>query len=219
MTPGPNTDSPDPHRRRSRNERSGRGEPTGVRCFAAVSLPEPVLDDLQAITDWGRRNVRGVRWVSRDQMHVTLVFLGTVPEPAVQNVITSFERHLRGAEGVRLTVGAPGQFPERGRPRVLWWGMEGGAEALEDLAAHSRSAAVEAGTMPDKKPFRAHLTLGRAREGTRGWIEWPPPCDLTPRRMSFEIDRVTLFRSQLQPGGAVYTSIRSFPLRELHDTA
>ncbi len=208
--------SQNPSRRPMRGPRQpGSGE---ARCFVAIPLPVQVLDSLEAVAIWGQKEASqtsSVRWVTRQQMHLTLAFLGNVPQAKIPGIGDKIAKELQGAMPFALCLKEPGQFPERGRPRVLWWGIGGDEKALEhldDLAGRVRGAAEACGVLPDKKPFKAHLTLARVRPESRGWIPWPPLKEIMPSHKEFEVRQIVLFQSQLGPGGAKYTVLRQFEI-------
>jgi 2'-5' RNA ligase len=152
-----------------------------------------------------RPAIAGVRWVRPEGLHLTLRFLGWSSEPALE----SLEPALLAAAGECPTSAARlsglGLFPERGSPRVLWLGVDLDA-CVEKLQQACERAAVAVGFAPEPRGFRSHLTLGRWRE--RAPRPALPELDLGEATL----DRLVLFRSQLQRGGAVYTPLRAFPL-------
>jgi 2'-5' RNA ligase len=121
----------------------------------------------------------------------------------------------RGAEGVPAIPGALGglgAFPNLARPRVLWAGLARGAEEATALARAVDGALADAGFGRPDKPFRAHLTLARVREGARGLStlsEYVPP----PAPEPAILDRVVLMKSDLHPAGSRYTPLLEVRLR------
>ena len=108
-----------------------------------------------------------------------------------------------------LRLDLPGRFPERGRPRILWAGIQP-SPSLDTLAAALESAARESGFAPETREFRPHLTLARAKRG-------PPPTlpdDLAEplRAPAFAVSEVILFESVLDRSGARYTALARFGL-------
>jgi 2'-5' RNA ligase len=115
-----------------------------------------------------------------------------------------------------MIIGGLGAFPNVRRPRVIWVGTE----APPELNALQRAIEAEThklGYPIEERPFSPHLTLGRISQNAR-----PEEVTQVARALSMvnigEIGRVHvgqlhLFRSDLRPSGAVYTSLYSFPLR------
>jgi RNA 2',3'-cyclic 3'-phosphodiesterase len=102
-----------------------------------------------------------------------------------------------------------GAFPNPRRATVIWLGVTRGEDRLTELADLCEEAAQSAGFPPEDRPFHPHLTLSRVRPAEKVVdllaSEPPPPIRTT-------VDRVTLFRSHLGRGGAVYEPIEEFPL-------
>lgn len=105
----------------------------------------------------------GVRWVRREQWHLTLVFLAAVPADAVDALVAGLRRAAAGTPPLRLALAGAGAFPRTERARVVWAGLGGDVAALGTLAEGCRDAAVAAGVAVEARPFHAHLTVARAR--------------------------------------------------------
>jgi 2'-5' RNA ligase len=116
-----------------------------------------------------------------------------------------------GAAPLRLAIGLPGSFPNRGRPRVVWLGLEGEVQRLVRLAGAIEQTLAPLGFEPEGRPFKAHLTLGRVRQPRK---KGPKPDtarlsqDLAgyqgAPRPEFSADRVVLMQSTLTPRGPIY---------------
>jgi 2'-5' RNA ligase len=179
--------------------------PKAIRAFVGLPLP-PSLH--AAVVETLRRlkaSLRDVRFVREDGLHLTVRFLGwTRPER-----LTALEPALREAAGacppLDMTVRGVGTFPERGRPRVLWLGVELPPPA-QALAAACERAAVQAGFEPEPRAFRPHLTLGR-------WTDRAPRPALPDQDIGTARDEThLLYRSQMQAAGSLYTPLATFPL-------
>lgn len=140
--------------------------------------------------------------------HLTLRFLGPTDPSRRARLEAALQRHVR-AQPFVVRLGSPGAFPQPGRARVLWLGLTDGTEALAALAAQVEAAARAAGFPAEARPFAAHLTLSRLQPPQplpAAWRAAPPANVLVP------VERVTLFRSHLRPGGAVYEPLLQLPL-------
>ncbi len=149
------------------------------------------------------------RWVAPENLHLTLRFLGNVEDGVLGQVRVRL-RAVRGSP-YKLALGALGSFGGTSWARVIWLGISAGAPESTDLARRIEAACRDAGMEAEDRPFRAHITLARAR-GRRGaeLPALPEPPALEP----FEVRGFTLYESRLGTGPPVYTPIESFELRE-----
>ena len=151
-----------------------------------------------------------VRWVGAGKHHVTLRFLGEVPRDALGDLGDALSEVPSGA--LRLGLGAVGQFPPRGQPRVLWVGLAGGLERLSRLAADVESACRRWGAPRERRAFRPHVTLARVRgvRGVQDALDAVARVDL--RTAPEPIASMALYESELGPEGATYRVVRELPL-------
>ena len=142
-----------------------------MRLFVAV---EPSPEAVQHLEDFLESRLGAdpdLRWGSPAQWHVTLAFMGSVPEHVVEDVVDGVSTVAARSAPTELGIAGGGCFPDVTRARVVWAGV-GGGEALAPLARGVRAAAAVAGAAPEGGPFRPHVTLGRfgrPTEATR-WV-------------------------------------------------
>lgn len=148
----------------------------------------------------------GFRWAPAANLHLTLRFCGGLEE----EVVTTLRHELRSVAGAAFSIalGGVGTFGGR-RPRVVWLQVAQGGEPLARLAADVEEACRAAGLEPEERPFRAHLTLGRATGAEREPMpRLPEPPALEP----WLVGSFALYESRLGRGPAVYSLIEDFPL-------
>ena len=176
------------------------------RLFVAIELPEAVQAELARLC----AGVPGARWVRRDQMHLTLRFIGEVDDGLFARLRTALAA-VRAAP-FDLALRGVGCFPPRGAARVLWAGLEA-PPALPALYQSVEAAVRSLGLPPDDKPFAAHITLAR--------LKTPPPPDAVARYLErhagfatppFPAAAFALYSSRLSPAGPDYTCKARFPL-------
>ncbi len=167
--------------------------PPKVRLFAGIELPANIRTAIQVATAPLRTRIPGFRWVPPENLHLTLVFLGWVEPGDVDPVQTAIETSVAPASVFTARLGPAGRFPDRGKARVLWVGFESGVEALADLADRARTAVVDRVT--DDRPFRAHVTVARARQPVRLTSDAFDAVPSLDRDVA--VEAVTLFRSHL----------------------
>lgn len=177
----------------------------GLRLFLAAEPPEAVREELAR---WARRAIgrsAAARRIAAESLHLTLCFLGEQPPAAVEEIAALLESMVELFFRVEdLAVGAPAWLPPR-RPRVLAVEVGDPDGTLRVLhASLARELAASLAWQPRHERFRPHITLARMRPGTERARELPPtpPLAFTPAAL-------TLFRSDLEPGGAVYTPLAS----------
>lgn len=185
-----------------------------IRAFIAIHLPEEIARQLGQVLDELKKQLPAapVRWVPPENIHLTIKFLGDVSEVNLDLLTKMLQAEAARHPAFEIKVGGLGAFPTIRRPRVVWVGVEAPAE----LAALQRGVEAETarlGYESEQRAFSPHLTLGRV---TRN----PAPADL--RDLSDVLERyyvgslgvvqvtsVHLLRSDLRPGGAVYTRLFS----------
>ncbi|HML20073.1 MAG TPA: RNA 2',3'-cyclic phosphodiesterase [Aggregatilinea sp.] len=183
------------------------------RVFIAVELPNPPLSLLSRTqADLKRQAPAGsVRWVAPEGIHLTLKFLGDVPVTDLDAVRSAMSEAARGHTPFTLETGSLGCFPNATRPRVIWIGIERSRSALNALRDAVETHVAPLGYPTEDRPFSPHLTLGRVRPEARrdalaklGTLLSDKP---TTEHETWTVDRISLMRSELKPGGAVYTEI------------
>jgi 2'-5' RNA ligase len=184
-----------------------------ARLFVALDLPDPVR---AGIAGWGREALAdpALRPVGCESLHITLAFLGYLPEKEIPRLRKIVEASRGPVPSIEL--GDPVPRPERGRPRLFALPAESpGAIALQAGLAEELVAAQL--YKPEARPFWPHVTVARVRREERGskrpaLVEKRPgplPKDLS---QSFRGIRLTLYLSQIQPQGAQYTPLAQVEL-------
>jgi 2'-5' RNA ligase len=137
-----------------------------MRLFAGVPIVDDARREIVALLGRLRAAEWPVRWVHDEGLHLTLKFYGEVAPERLDVIEEAIRFAARGAAPLPLRLGALGAFPTPARPRVLWIGIEGPAE-LGLLQQRLEQGGEAIGFPPEGAPFRAHVTLGRVREGQR----------------------------------------------------
>lgn len=188
-----------------------------LRLFVACELPDDVRESIGEIIDQLReRSGSAVRWVRPEGVHITLKFLGEVPQRQLPAVKMALHEAVTRHQPFNLEFSNIGMFGGREGLRIMWVGIAGDVLRLEALVRDVNTALAVVGFQPEKRPFRPHLTLGRVRDeiSTRQRAEIEvavgrqdvPPC-------GWRTTHVSLMRSRLLPTGARYDVMGTFPLR------
>lgn len=185
-----------------------------IRSFIAIELSEELKAGLEEIQKKLRRSDADVKWVRPEGIHLTLKFLGSVTPEELERVSRAVEPAVAGVKPFELTLKSLGCFPSTRSPRVIWVGVDGGGEEVCCLQRIVEGQAAAAGFPPEERAFQPHLTVGRVRS-SRGkaalarLVEENQGVNLG----SLRADAVHLFRSDLRPSGAVYTKMKTFPMK------
>ncbi|HUP27055.1 MAG TPA: RNA 2',3'-cyclic phosphodiesterase [Chloroflexia bacterium] len=196
---------------------------TTVRSFVAIELPGEVKS---AISETEHRlgaalgpAARVVRWVQPESVHLTLLFLGDVPVRLLKIIEKELAEASTGVAPFSLRLGGLGVFPNLRRARVLWVGLENEVNNENSLSTLQSNVVQRLGKIgfPQDKPFRAHLTLGRVRgDSTQEHLaelgRAVESVDLRPQAVSFQVHELALMKSELRPGGSIYTRLAAIGL-------
>ncbi|MDR1917238.1 MAG: RNA 2',3'-cyclic phosphodiesterase [Synergistaceae bacterium] len=157
------------------------------------------------------RGFREYKCVSLEQIHITLKFLGNTSLEQAQRLDTNLSR-LGALRPFWVKIYHAGAFPNMSRPKSLWLGIRDGGDSLEKLASLVDKAAQKSGFAPERRRFKAHITVARAR--TEGELSEEMSnvltCAPTP---SWLVESFILMKSVLTPQGPVYTPLGEYPLK------
>lgn len=176
-----------------------------LRLFVGLGLPEDLRDTLAML----ERGIPGARWIESDNYHVTLRFIGEVPEDRAEDIDSALAAVQ--AQPFALSLAALGHFGKLRKARSVWAGVEAN-ETLNRLQSSVESAIVRAGHVAEERRFKPHVTLARIRGETghhlanflseHGDFRAPP----------FDVRDFILYESQLTRHGPVYRALRSYDL-------
>ncbi|HYH34761.1 MAG TPA: RNA 2',3'-cyclic phosphodiesterase [Nocardioides sp.] len=142
--------------------------------FVALVPPEEAAEHLDEFLA-ARRDAAPFRWTLPEHLHVTLAFLASVPDRALDDLVERLGRAAARRAPVPTRLAGGGAFPHAGRARVLWTGLaldDAGRTEVGRMATGARAAANRAGVGVDGQRFRPHVTvarLGRPDEVSR-WV-------------------------------------------------
>lgn len=179
------------------------------RLFVAIDLPDKIKNQLLALQ---RDDIPTARWPQRDALHLTLHFIGNIPE----GVAKAYERVLQEVKvpAFDLKVGGVGQFPIEQRPKVIWAGVDNTPD-LRALYESAGEALEDEGFIREERRFHPHITLMRFRKPIRRgvastWINEHISWHIDPEKIS----EFALYESELTDSGAVYIKRQTYSLME-----
>lgn len=189
-----------------------------LRAFIAIELTATTQAAIEKQIARLRQSLGNdlIRWISPQNIHITLKFLGDIDSAHVDFLKQMLLRDLDSQTGFEVQIGGLGSFPTSKRPRVLWIGIHAPA-SLASIQRMVESGTSRLGYEKEERPFSPHLTIGRVKQNL-------PAADLQKIRLALEslqlgnipatrVDSVHLFRSDLKPTGSVYTKLFTAKLK------
>jgi len=180
-----------------------------IRAFIAAELPEAAVSYIADIQEKLRSYRFKLRWVDPGNIHLTLKFLGDISQNETGRIGDIISDSAKSYRPMQFSIKGLGVFPGVKKARVIWSALKGDTDVLAQLQNTLEEKIAASGFPRDKRPFKGHLTLARAKI--------PIPAEKVIHAMqeisgleseAFQIDTVTLFRSDLRPSGAVYTELK-----------
>ncbi len=175
-----------------------------IRAFIALPLPEAVKDALLEVSGVLRKTV-DARWVKPEAMHLTMKFLGEIDESNLESIGGRLDELALSQLPFNMKLEGLGAFPSEKRARVIWAGIDTDISRLRKLAESIDDLSADYGVAKEGRTFTAHITLARLREPSMINL------DVRMQEITFIIDKMHFYKSDLTPQGARYTLLHSSP--------
>lgn len=178
-----------------------------IRSFIALELSDEVRANLMQLLTALRQMPATVKWVEAENLHLTLKFLGEVPEGQIAAITETLSAIAQATPTFAFAVKGVGGFPDLRRPRVLWVGVEAPKELLT-LHRQIEQGMERLGFAPEGRPYHPHITIGRVK-AMQGLA---PTLDILKEHAdtlfgTVTVRHLTLFRSDLSREGPTYTPL------------
>lgn len=189
----------------------------GVRCFTALPLTEAVAADIERATAVFRDldpAWKGEKWVAPENLHVTLKFMGSIPEEDVEALADALAEEFAGHWRFELPLAGLRAVPKTRRASMIWATFLDPDGSAERLAEAAERAALRFGVAPEERSFKPHVTLVRARRPRHISEDALTAAEqaLSASPVSMSVPAVTFLSSRTTPRGPIYTQLRSFEL-------
>ena len=187
------------------------------RTFIAIEFPR----ELRALVAAHIKRLReafpdvAASWNREDNLHLTLKFLGNVPVTKIEELSRAVAAATSQVEPFPLTVNGCGTFPQRGKPNVLWIGVDDPSSTLLRLHQHLEDNCAGVGLPRDARPFHPHLTIARLRkaQGARELADSHRNLPFNPQ--AFTVSEIVVFKSELLPKGAKHSDLSRHQLQAI----
>ena len=168
-----------------------------------MEFPDVIKDEILLFQNELKKIVIGnVKWVERENFHITLRFLGEIPEGMIENIEKIMDEVVEYFSPFYVSFDIFGAFPSLNYPRVLWIGLKDGLDNLQTLYSVLEKRIVMAGFPKEDKSFSPHITIGRAKDRIRITQEIKMPI-----KDKIYINEIILFESKLTPQGPIYSPL------------
>ncbi len=177
-----------------------------MRTFIAIEIPESIKNKLYNSFNKEKKENKGVKWVEKKNLHITLKFIGEIEEgkiPLISKILDDVQDKFKT---FKVYLSESGAFPDFRFPRVLWVGIHP-EEKIKEIFDFMEKKLEKIGVLREKRNFHPHITIARVKK--KGKINFKKKNF----NEDFEIKRVILFKSELNPDGPIYTPLKEVELK------
>ncbi len=179
-----------------------------MRTFIAIELSEEIKNELAQIQARLRYAGADVKWVEQQNIHLTMKFLGEVKEDRIEEVVSALNEVAKESKPFEAIIKDLGVFPKLEFPRVVWVGLERGAEESKALARRVDERLEKLGFQRESRPFSPHLTIGRVRSPkNKAALKEKIMATSIEKVLSQRVDSIILFKSELTSQGPIYSKL------------
>jgi len=186
-----------------------------LRLFIAVEIEDEgvlrkIIEFRDAVLACSRGS-RGMKGVEDENIHITIRFIGEVPETLLSDIKACVERASR-VPRFKVRVKGIGAFPNLSRPRVIWVAIEEGSEGLKELH-RAIEPCIRSFAKPERGEYIPHITVARVKGGIDRLCLAKVMEEFKNEDFgSFTVTNVRLKRSVLRPSGPIYSDLHKVSL-------
>ena len=205
-----------------------------MRTFIAIELSKEIKDFLSFLQDKLKDSRADVKWVSPENIHLTLKFLGEIDDKKLDKIIQIAEDITKDKKTFYLRLSSIGVFPNINFPRVIWAGVDKGDAETKEIVKVLEEKIAKIGIPPESRAFSSHITIGRVRSslnrkeliksldylqsnfGQENLALHKSLADQSADscgRLELRVTKITVFKSTLTPKGPIYEVLKEASLR------
>lgn len=181
------------------------------RIFVAIDISEDARRVTEKYISELKTEFSNVKvgWEKAEKLHLTLKFLGDLNEIQIGSLFEIVQNISKSNSNLKFRIAKTGAFPASRNARVLWLGVDGDVEKLQEINSILENECEKFGFKKNKK-FKPHLTIGRIRElcGSQTLVEKHLENKIEP--IEFEVSSIVIYESELQPTGSIYRKVKEF---------
>jgi len=188
-----------------------------IRSFIAIELPVELKRAISRLQEQLKAGSRApVRWVSPENIHLTLKFLGDIDAAVIDDIKDALQEAVWGISAIRLGAEGLGVFPNNTRVQVIWVGLSGEIDRLQKLQQSIDKELAKLGFPAEKRGFSPHLTIARLRDRANANERQDMGRLVENTRfqssLDFSVTSIHLMKSQLTREGPIYSRLGSVNL-------
>ena len=180
------------------------------RVFIGIPIGCKIKSILPIVKSAINLNPNCIKWISSENIHLTLSFLGNIRVKDIPPLIESLEKKITSND-FQLTITSTGVFPSSKSPKVLWLGISKGIDELTLLQIQVEKSIREFKDNYENNTFIPHISIARIRRLNRK-IDVLPFLNSVYSPIELEVNSFSMYESKLLPAGVQYTIINTFPL-------
>ncbi len=190
-----------------------------IRAFLALALPDKIKEQIFSLYSPFKNKFKiKIKWIPVENLHITVKFLGNIQGKMLDKIIRSFQ-DLNLKLDINLILNSVGIFPPKGLPRVLWVSFQEhqNSSHLIDLNNKIEKELKIQGFPEEKRKFHPHVTIARLKlknkthaEKFNRLFEILNSNFNNIEKKFFAVNKLTLFKSELAPKGAIHSKIEEF---------
>jgi len=185
------------------------------RSFIALPLSKPLRDNLITVIEELSRFSPKTKWVEKENLHITVRFLGDIDDEMVKKISDVLDGVARGRKPFPFEVEGVGAFPHPKRARVIWAGISQGFDEMVKIEREISDKLEGLGIPREEKAFHPHITLGRVKF-PKGNLELARFIDESKGRVfgGEAVSEIILMKSTLTPKGSIYEPLHISELKK-----
>lgn len=188
-----------------------------IRSFIAIDLSESIHQEIaqvistlsQQLMQQSSQIEKAVRWIPKNNIHITLHFLGDVKKSIIEEINKQLNLTISQIPSFNIQIGGLGVFPKPAKPRVIWVGIHPSKE-LEELYQEISNTINRFGLRTDNRQFQGHITIARVKEADSRIHKAISSTivqlnnELSYNIIEMKVHQVHFYKSVLKPSGAEY---------------
>lgn len=180
-----------------------------MRTFIAIEIPQNIKQKIYDAFKKEREKEKGIKWVEKENLHITLKFLGEIEKEKVKDIEKILDEIPLKFKSFEAKLEEIGTFPDFKNPRVLWVGVSP-REKIEEIFKfiEERIEKEKIDVSKEEREFHPHITIARIKVKGRFSFERKKFGE------NFKINRIALFKSDLRPEGPIYTLLKEVELKD-----